>query len=91
MSPPPDSSPKAPPRVISYTRFGSRKQAKGLSYVRQIESAREWCAANGYTLDDSDQFKDLGVSAYSGANSSTGDLAELQSAFRRYDWRGTSR
>lgn len=66
------------PRVISYTRFSSRKQAKGLSYVRQIEAAREWCAENGYTLDESDQFADLGVSAYSGANAETGALAELQ-------------
>lgn len=66
------------PRVISYTRFSSRKQAKGLSYVRQMEAAREWCAKQGYTLDDSDQFKDLGVSAYSGANVETGALAELQ-------------
>jgi len=65
-------------RVISYTRFSSRKQAKGLSYVRQIEAAREWCDKNGYTLDDADQYKDLGVSAYSGANAETGALAELQ-------------
>lgn len=65
-------------RVISYTRFSSRKQAKGLSYVRQLEAAREWCARNGYTLDESDQFADLGVSAYSGANAETGDLARLQ-------------
>lgn len=66
------------PRVISYTRFSSRKQARGLSYVRQIESAREWCRENGYTLDESDQFNDHGVSAFSGANAETGALAELQ-------------
>lgn len=65
-------------RVISYTRFSSRKQAKGLSYVRQIEAAREWCRENGHTLDESDQFNDLGVSAFSGANAATGALAELQ-------------
>lgn len=64
-------------RVISYTRFSSRKQSKGLSYVRQMEAAREWCAKNGYTLDESDQFADLGVSAYSGANAEAGDLARL--------------
>ena len=67
----------APPRVISYTRFSSRKQAKGLSYVRQIEAAREWCARHGYTLEDEDQFKDLGVSGYSGANED-GDLGRLR-------------
>lgn len=66
------------PRVISYTRFSSRKQAKGLSYVRQIEAARQWCRENGYILDESDEFNDFGISAYSGANSETGALAELQ-------------
>lgn len=65
------------PRVISYTRFSSRKQAKGLSYVRQIEAAREWCSRHGYTLEDDDQFKDLGVSGYSGANED-GDLGRLR-------------
>lgn len=64
-------------RVISYTRFSSRKQAKGLSYVRQIEAAREWCAKHGYTLEEEDQFKDLGVSGYSGANED-GDLGRLR-------------
>lgn len=72
-----DSSNKAP-RVLSYTRFSSRKQAKGLSYVRQIEAARQWCRENGYQLDESDQFNDFGVSAFSGANAETGALAELQ-------------
>lgn len=43
-----------------------------------MEAAREWCEKNGYTLDESDQFADLGVSAYSGANAETGDLARLQ-------------
>lgn len=65
------------PRVISYTRFSSRKQARGLSYVRQIEAAREWCAKHGYTLEEEDQFKDLGVSGYSGANED-GDLGRLR-------------
>lgn len=65
------------PRVISYTRFSSRKQAKGLSYVRQVESARDWCKQHNLTLDD-ENFEDLGVSAYSGANSETGALADLQ-------------
>jgi len=66
------------PRVLSYTRFSSRKQAKGLSYVRQIELARQWCRENGHVLDESDEFNDFGVSAFSGANAETGALAELQ-------------
>ncbi|KQP21393.1 recombinase family protein [Pseudorhodoferax sp. Leaf265] len=66
------------PRVISYTRFSSRKQAKGLSEIRQVEAAKEWCDKHCLELSDHDQFKDLGVSAYSGANSTTGALAALQ-------------
>ena len=65
-------------RVISYTRFSSRKQAKGLSYARQIEAAKEWCTQNGHTLDEEDKFEDLGISAYSGANAATGALSRLQ-------------
>ncbi|WP_160170179.1 recombinase family protein, partial [Ralstonia sp. AU12-08] len=59
-------------RVISYTRFSSRKQAAGHSYARQLEAAQKWCKENGYTLDESDRYRDLGVSAYSGRNSETG-------------------
>lgn len=64
-------------RIISYTRFSSRKQARGLSEVRQIENAAAWCRANGYVLDVNDQYKDLGVSAFTGANAGYGALSEL--------------
>ncbi len=67
------------PRVISYTRFSSRKQAKGTSYVRQVESAKAWCDKHGLSLASDGEYEDLGVSAYSGANSSTGALSVLQS------------
>ena len=67
------------PRVISYARFSSRKQAKGLSLSRQIEAATEWCKKNGYTLEAGDQFKDEGRSAYSGENAAVGDLSVIQS------------
>lgn len=64
-------------RVISYTRFSSKRQAKGVSYARQIEAARKWCAANGYVLDENDQYEDLGVSGFSGKNASQGALSVL--------------
>jgi DNA invertase Pin-like site-specific DNA recombinase len=67
-----------PVRVISYTRFSTRKQSKGTSYARQVEQAQEWCKENGYIWDEEDHYKDLGVSAYSGANAATGALADLQ-------------
>jgi DNA invertase Pin-like site-specific DNA recombinase len=65
-------------RVISYARFSSRKQAKGLSLSRQVEAAAEWCTKNGYTLEAGDQFKDEGRSAYSGENATVGDLSVIQ-------------
>lgn len=65
-------------RVISYTRFSTPKQAKGTSIERQIGMAREWCKINNYVLDESEKFRDEGVSAFSGANSQTGKLALLQ-------------
>lgn len=67
------------PQVISYTRFSSRKQAKGLSYVRQVDAAKKWCEQRGLELASENQYADLGVSAYSGANAATGALSVLQS------------
>jgi DNA invertase Pin-like site-specific DNA recombinase len=66
------------PRIISYTRFSSRKQAKGVSYARQVEAARKWCEAHGYVLDENDKYEDLGVSAFSGKNAAAGALSTLQ-------------
>lgn len=66
------------PRVLSYIRFSSAKQGKGTSVERQQEMAREWCKQKGWKLDESLKFRDEGVSAFSGANAQTGDLAKLQ-------------
>ena len=66
------------PRVISYTRFSSRRQAKGDSYRRQTEMALTWCRENGLELDTSLVLEDLGTSAYSGANAKRGALGVLQ-------------
>lgn len=43
-------------RVISYTRFSPRKQARGLNEIRQMESVAAWCKENGYVLDANDQY-----------------------------------
>lgn len=66
------------PRVISYTRFSSRRQAKGDSYRRQTDMALDWCRVNGLELDTELLLEDLGESAYSGANSKRGALGVLQ-------------
>lgn len=66
------------PRVISYTRFSSKKQAAGDSYRRQTEMAMRWCREHGHELDTSLVLEDLGISAYSGANAARGALAALR-------------
>lgn len=66
------------PRVISYTRFSSRRQAKGDSYRRQTEMALNWCRENALELDTGFVLEDLGVSGYSGANATRGALGVLQ-------------
>ncbi|MEM8516304.1 recombinase family protein [Janthinobacterium sp. CAN_S7] len=66
------------PRVISYARFSSRKQAKGLSLARQIEAAEKWCKEKGYTLESGDQYKDEGRSAFNGDNAAVGALSVIQ-------------
>lgn len=66
-----------PPKVISYTRFSSRKQARGDSLRRQTEAAQDWCREHGYELDTSLAFRDLGISGFSGANLTKGALSGL--------------
>lgn len=63
------------PRVYSYRRFSSRRQAAGHSLQRQIESARRWCIEHDLELDESLALSDLGISAYKGDNVSRGALS----------------
>lgn len=66
------------PRVISYTRFSSARQAAGDSYRRQTEMALKWCKENDLVLDTELSLEDLGVSGYSGANAKHGALGVLR-------------
>jgi DNA invertase Pin-like site-specific DNA recombinase len=65
-----------PKRIaISYRRWSSAIQNTGDSERRQTEMAREWCAVNGYELDDRLSIVDAGVSAFRGQN--LGDESKL--------------
>lgn len=68
------------PRAYSYLRFSTPEQAKGDSYRRQSELARDYAARQGLDLDDRLTFHDLGVSGFRGANSETGRLADFRAA-----------
>jgi DNA invertase Pin-like site-specific DNA recombinase len=60
-------------RAFSYARFSSKEQAEGRSLDRQLKLARSFCKRHGYTLDDR-TFVDEGVSGWTGANATHGDL-----------------
>ena len=63
------------PKVFSYRRFSSGRQASGHSLERQIASAQRWCEEHNLKLDQSLVLADLGVSAYKGHNITKGALA----------------
>ncbi|WP_297490498.1 recombinase family protein [Acidocella sp.] len=64
-------------RAFSYLRFSSPAQAKGDSFRRQTALAADYARAHNLELDESLTFHDLGVSAYRGVNSETGQLGTL--------------
>lgn len=59
-------------KAYSYIRFSTPEQAQGDSLRRQTAKAEAWARERGLTLDNS--LHDLGVSAYHGANRTTGAL-----------------
>ena len=66
------------PQAYSYVRFSSPEQAKGDSLRRQLEKARAYAEKNGLTLIE--DFRDLGKSAFRGANRTTGALGAFLAA-----------
>ncbi|MBN9572987.1 MAG: recombinase family protein, partial [Alicycliphilus denitrificans] len=56
------------PRVYSYRRFSSERQAQGHSLERQTAAARVWCQENGHVLDEDLALSDLGISVDFRAN-----------------------
>jgi len=62
-------------KAYSYIRFSTPEQIKGDSLRRQLEGSRQWADENDYELDTS--LRDLGVSAYSGANRTEGSLKKF--------------
>jgi DNA invertase Pin-like site-specific DNA recombinase len=67
-------------KAYSYLRFSTPEQSKGDSFRRQTAMAQQWCLQNGYELDASLTFHDLGISAYRGNNAETGKLADFLEA-----------
>ena len=64
-------------KAYSYLRFSIPDQMKGDSYRRQTEAARNYAEQNGLDLDNTLTFRDLGVSAFRGANVIDGALGQF--------------
>jgi DNA invertase Pin-like site-specific DNA recombinase len=69
-------------RAWSYIRFSHKSQAKGDSLRRQLEWGPQICAAKGWTLDETLNLIDLGVSAFRGKNATQGALAGFLEAIK---------
>lgn len=69
-------------KAFSYLRFSTPEQSKGDSFRRQFAMAQQWCLQNGYELDTSLTFHDLGISAFRGSNAETGKLADFLEAVK---------
>jgi DNA invertase Pin-like site-specific DNA recombinase len=61
-------------RAISYLRFSSPEQAKGDSLRRQLKLTEALAKKHGWILDEGLTLRDLGVSAFKGANAKDGAL-----------------
>jgi DNA invertase Pin-like site-specific DNA recombinase len=69
--------------AFSYIRFSSPEQAKGDSFRRQSEKAKQWAKDNGYTIAKS--WADLGVSGYRGRNAKAGNFGEFLRAAKNHE------
>jgi hypothetical protein len=56
--------------AFSYVRFSSKKQADGASLERQLTGTRKYCEENNLILNETLTFRDLGISATTGAKRS---------------------
>ncbi len=64
-------------KAYSYLRFSTPDQMRGDSFRRQSEAARDYAERNGLDLDTGLTFRDLGVSAFRGANAADGALGKF--------------
>lgn len=68
------------PKLYSYIRWSSERQAKGTTLKRQMESAKEFALMNDLELVE---IIDPGVSAFRGKNTKSGKLGDFIDAVRQ--------
>jgi hypothetical protein len=61
-------------KCYSYIRFSSPEQAKGSSYERQFENAKQYAKEKGWDLDERLSMFDPGLSGFHQANTTKGEL-----------------
>jgi len=69
-------------RAYSYTRMSTMTQLAGDSLRRQDDPAKAFAESIGADLADDDQLKDIGISAFSGANANSGALSRFLEGIR---------
>jgi len=73
------------PTCISYIRFSSDRQSQGSSLERQLQASRAYAEKHGYVFDERFNYRDLGVSAYTGDHAKFGDLHRFLTAIKSGD------
>lgn len=71
------------PLAFSYVRMSTPAQAAGDSLRRQTEAALSYAEAHDLELASDRQLRDIGLSAYRGANAVEGALAKFLAAVRK--------
>ena len=72
-----------PRKAFSYVRLSTDLQLRGSGLQRQLEASKAYADANGLVLQEDDQLRDIGISAYKGANIAEGSaLGQFLAAMR---------
>jgi DNA invertase Pin-like site-specific DNA recombinase len=66
----------------SYIRFSHPNQAKGASLKRQLDKSRAYATRRGWTMDETLNLADKGISAFRGKNKNTGALSAFLGAVK---------
>jgi DNA invertase Pin-like site-specific DNA recombinase len=67
-------------RAYSYLRMSTAEQIRGDSLRRQLEQSRDYAAKHGMTLVE--DLRDIGISAFHGANAAEGALGLFLAAVK---------
>jgi DNA invertase Pin-like site-specific DNA recombinase len=70
------------PIAYSYIRFSAAAQQRGDSVRRQLDASRRYAAEHGLRLNETTTIRDLGTSAFKGANRLSGEFGTFLQAVK---------